>query len=138
MDISYNTCNPTNQNPLKSFVINFQSIMAKKAEFHNLINDHHPDIIFGNETWLSPNVDTAEFLPKEYNIFRQDRSDDYGGVLLTFRSTLNVIEYPLINTHKCEIVAATRMQREQKTIICFIYRLPSTEICLSPELYLNI
>ena len=126
MNISYNTRNPTNQ-LLKSFVINFQSIMAKKAEFHNLINDHHPDIIFGNETWLSPNVNTAEFLPKEYNIFRQDRSDGYGGVLLAFQSTLNVIEYPLVNTYKCEIVAATLMQQEQKTIICSIYRPPATD-----------
>ena len=134
MNISYNTRNPINQ-LLKSFIINFQSIMAKKAEFHNLINDHHPDIIFGNETWLSPNVNTAEFLPKQYNIFRQDRSDGYGGVLLTFRSTLNVTEYPLVNTYKCEIVAATLMQREQKTIIYSIYRPPATDY-LSPESYL--
>jgi len=46
---------------LKSMVINFQSIVAKRAEFHSVINDHHPDIIFGNETWLTPIINTAKF-----------------------------------------------------------------------------
>lgn len=123
----HNSGSLTTQIPLKSFIINFQSIMAKRPEFYNLINDHHPDIIFGTETWLSPNTNTAEFLPREYNIFRQDRPDGYGGVLLAFRNTLKVTEYPLVNTYNCEIVAATLTQQEQKTIICSIYRPTATD-----------
>ena len=69
--------------------------MAKKAEFHNLINDQHPAIIFGSETWLSPSGNTANFFPKGYNFLRLDRCDGYGGVLLAFRNTLNIVEYPL-------------------------------------------
>ena len=120
-DNSHITRIPTNQTPLKSFVINFQSIMAKRAELHNLINGHYPDIIFGCETWLSPDVNTAEFFPGNYNILRRDRFDGYGGVLLASRSTLKVTKYPLANSYECEIVVATVMQGEQKTIICSIY-----------------
>ena len=58
--------------------------MAKRAELHNLINDHHPDIIFGSETWLSSSVNTAEFIPTNYNTLRKDRLDVYGSVLLAF------------------------------------------------------
>ena len=36
--------------------------------------------------WLSLNVNTAEFIPREYNIFRLDRPDTYGGVLLAFKA----------------------------------------------------
>ena len=92
--------------------------MAKRAEFHNLINDHYTDIIFSSKTWLSPSVSTAEFLPKGYNVFRLDRYDGYGGVLLAFRNTLNIVEYPLTNNHKCEIIAATLLHGDYKIIIC--------------------
>ena len=73
-------------------MINFQSIISKRAAFLNLIDDHHPDIIFGTETWLLPIISTAEFLPANYMSFRKDRTDGYGGVLLAFRDTLNVTE----------------------------------------------
>ena len=81
---------------------------------------------FGTETRLSSNINTTEFFPREY-ILRQDRPDGYGGVLLAFQNTLNITEYPLVNTHNCEIAAATQMQQEQKTIMCSIYRLPTTD-----------
>ena len=42
--------------PLKLFVINFHSVLAKRAEPSNLIHKHQPDVIFGTETWLSPNI----------------------------------------------------------------------------------
>ena len=35
---------------LKLFVINLQSIFAKKAELLNLIDNYHPNIIIGSET----------------------------------------------------------------------------------------
>ena len=59
----------TNDIKLNFFVINFQSIISKRAAFLNLIDDHHPDIIFGTETWLSPTISTAEFLPADYMSF---------------------------------------------------------------------
>ena len=101
--------------------------MAKRAELHNLINDHHPDIIFGCKTWLSSSVNTAEFIPTNYNILRKDRLDGYGGVLLAFQNALNITECPLVNMYNCEVIAATLTYGEQKIIICSTYRPPTTD-----------
>ena len=38
--------------------INFQSVMAKKAELHHLIDSTKPDIIIGTETWLHEGIKT--------------------------------------------------------------------------------
>ena len=121
-------------NFLNLFVINFQSIISKRAAFLNSIDDHHPDIIFGTETWLSPTISTAEFLPANYMSFRKDRTDGYGGVLLAFRDTLNVTEYPIDNPNQCEIIACTLKHEKQEIIICSIYRPPSTDTSYLQEL----
>ena len=81
-----------NLTPLKLFVINFQSMLAKRAE---LIHEQQPDVIFGTETWLSPNINSTEFFPTGYSLFRKDQSDGYGGVLLAFKKDLTVIEYQI-------------------------------------------
>jgi len=61
-------------------VINFQGVLAKRAELFNLIHEHQPDAIFGTEMWLSPNINFTEFFPADYSLFWKDRLDGYGGV----------------------------------------------------------
>ena len=63
--------------------------MAKKTSFDNLLHEHNPDIITISETWLKPEVLSSEFLSTDYNIFRRDRPDGYGGVLIAYRNSLN-------------------------------------------------
>ena len=45
---------------------------------------HKPHIIVGTETWLSPNVNNNKVISPEwsYNIYRKDRPDGYGGVMI--------------------------------------------------------
>lgn len=74
--------------------------------------------VFGTETWLSPEINTTEFFPTDYTVFRQDRSDGYGGVLLAFRNILSVTTYPINNTNQCEIIACNLTYRNQKVIVC--------------------
>ena len=126
--------NDIQSNLLNLLVINFQSIISKRAAFLNLIDDHRPDIIFGTETWLSPTISTAEFLPANYMSFRKDRNDGYGGFLLAFRDTLNVTEYLIDNPNQCEIIACTLKHEKQEIIICSIYRPPSTDTSYLQEL----
>ena len=64
---------------LKSLTINFQSILKKKEVFWNLVDEVKPDIIFGCETWLRPEVLSGEFFPADYALYRRDRRDGYGG-----------------------------------------------------------
>ena len=124
----------TNPIPLKLFLINFQSVLAKRAELFNLIHEHQPDVIFGTETWLSPNINSTEFFPAGYSLFRKDRSDGYGGVLLAFKKDLTVIEYEVSNVNECELVACTLNLEDQRVIICSIYRPPSSDISYTKDL----
>ena len=112
-------------------MINFQSIFAKKAELLNLIDNYHP---IGSETWLSSDISSVEFLPADYTVFRRDRSDGYGGVLLAFSDNLNVTENKITNHHECEIVVCTLTYEHQKIIISSIYRPPSTDISYTQNL----
>ena len=106
-------------------MINFQSIFAKKPELLNLIDDYHPNIIIGTETWLSSDISSVEFLPAGYTAFRRDRSDGYGGVLLAFSDNLNVTENMITNYHECEIVACPLLTNTRKSLfLLFIDHLP--------------
>ena len=109
-------------------------MLAKRAELANLTQEEQPDIIFGSETWLSPNINCTEFLPTGYTVFRKDRSDGYGGVLLAFKESLTVTEYHIENKNLCEIIACTLRYGSQKVILCSIYRPPSSDATYLQEL----
>ena len=42
--------------PLRILIMNCQSLKNKKAEIHTIIDSAKPDIIFGNESWLTPDI----------------------------------------------------------------------------------
>ena len=42
--------------PLRILIMNCQSIKNKKAELHTIIDSAKPDIILGNESWLTPDI----------------------------------------------------------------------------------
>ena len=44
--------------------LNIQSILAKKASFDNLMDDYNPDIVAISETWLSSDIPSHEFSPR--------------------------------------------------------------------------
>ena len=75
-------------NQHKTLIINFQSIKNKTADLEVILNNENPDIISGSETWLNPNIYSSEIFNSNYEIFRQDRSDKHGGVLLAIKSSL--------------------------------------------------
>ena len=73
-------------------ILNSQSLVNKTATFGAFIDDHNPDIVTVSETWLSPDISTAEIFPSGYNVFRKDRQDGHGGVLLASRTSLTCYE----------------------------------------------
>ena len=90
-------CNSKLGNALHVVNINFQSVMAKKAELHHLIDSTKPDIIIGTETWLHEGIKTQEFLPDnfDYSVYRSDRktsSDHHGGVLIAVKKGRSVTQ----------------------------------------------
>ena len=68
--------------------INF-SVCANKEEFWCLIDAAKPDVIIGSETWLKPDISYSEIFPPGYHVYRKDRADGYGGVLLGISASLN-------------------------------------------------
>ena len=49
-----------------------------------MISSIKPTIIVGTETWLKPDILNNEIIPDEfdYNIYRYDRNDGHGGVVV--------------------------------------------------------
>ena len=68
------------------------------------VDTHKPDIIFGTESCLSPSISSSEIFPHSYNVYRQDRSDGYGGIFLACHSKL--ISREILLTTWCEVVAS--------------------------------
>ena len=53
------------------------------------IDSSQPDIITGIETWLTKDMNSSEFIPNDFEVFRRDRgSDPHGGVLIACRRSL--------------------------------------------------
>jgi hypothetical protein len=64
------------------------------------------------ETWLKPEKHNSEIMPPNYTIYRNDRNDGYGGVLIGFRSDIISTEY--VNSKNIELVAVKVQLSKQK------------------------
>lgn len=71
---------------LKILNINFQSLKGKVPELQELLEAEKPDILIGTETWLNSDVKSCEIFPANYAIFRKDRPDGCGGVLIAVKN----------------------------------------------------
>ena len=68
---------------------NFQSCKNKVSELEILINTTDPDIIIGNETCLKTDIKSTEIFPPTFNqVYRRDRIDGHGGVLIALKNNL--------------------------------------------------
>ena len=90
--------------PLKILIMNYQSI-NKRAELHTVIDSAKPDIILGNESWLTPDIKNSEIFPDFFDAIRKDRVGDShgGGVFIAFRRDLLCTESPELDAN-CEII----------------------------------
>jgi len=86
--------------------INCRSVNNKIPELHQVIDHVQPDVICLTETWLKPDIHTAEIFPCHYGyqIYRDDRtSDKGGGVLLAVTNNFLSQEQPELKTD-CNII----------------------------------
>ena len=104
-------------------VMNCQSLKCKKAAFNTFVEIHQPDVIIGSESWLSPAIFSSELFPPNYNVYRKDREDGYGGVFIACGRNIFSENLP-INTD-CELVVCRiQLSNLRSLIICSIYRPP--------------
>ena len=80
--------------PLRVLNVNCQSVCPKKGEFQNLINNTSPHIVVATETWLTEGdhkdgeIGEVNKFSSDYNIYRKDRKDGYGGVFVAVTKDL--------------------------------------------------
>lgn len=82
---------------------NSHSIRNKVDSFHKMLEMYCPHVICICETWLTENVSCKI---KTFNIYREDRLDGYGGVLLGVQKSLESIPIKLnMRNKKIEVIA---------------------------------
>ncbi|XP_038049838.1 uncharacterized protein LOC119723314 [Patiria miniata] len=111
---------------LRLLEVNFQSIFSKRAEFWSVLDATKPDVVFGCETWLKPNIANGEVFPPGYDIYRCDRRDGYGGVLLGVHNSLN--SHLITIKSDAEIVAAKIINDNQTIVLASVYRPPKNDL----------
>jgi len=81
-------------------------------------------IVFGTESWLRPEISNSEIFSSNYQIFRQDREDGYGGVFYRFLACQQMT----LNSN-CEMVACNlHFQAINKSlIVASMYRPPNRD-----------
>ncbi|MES9904902.1 MAG: reverse transcriptase family protein [Sedimenticola sp.] len=104
--------------------MNCQSIKNKKPELFSIIDSSKPDIIFGSESWLTPNIANSEIFPENYDAFRKDRNDGHGGVFLAHKKEFVCSATPELQSN-CESVWCKLEIVGCKTLyLCSFYRPP--------------
>ena len=111
---------------LTCLVINCRSLKNKIADIAAVIDEHKPDVILGNESWLNSEITSSEIFPAGYTVFRKNRVDGQigGGVF-------QAIKGDIIATHRvdldtdCEIIwsqCQTAGRRSKSLFIAPFYR----------------
>ena len=112
--------------------------VTKTIELNLFVNEHKPDILVLNETWLKASILDNEILSSDYKIFRLDRSLEThplcptnpskyrrngGGVLIAVRSDIEVVSEFVKLKCNAEILGVELMLDDgKKVIICTCYR----------------
>ena len=78
--------------------VNFQSIKTKQGQLYNVLDSIKPDIIFGTENWIDNSIKDSQIFTTGYNIYRNDRNVNGGGVLLAVRDNLISSPVPELQT----------------------------------------
>ena len=112
------------QHSFRIISLNLQSICAKKASFMNLVDSAKPDIIFGTESWLRPDMHNSEFTPPGYTVIaRRDIQDGYDGVFIMAKSITPCDE--LYTSKQSELVAiSVGRSNNQPLIVAGLCRPP--------------
>lgn len=101
---------------------NCYSVRLAFADLRALVSSLSPDIIFLQETWLSPNV---AFAFPDFHCFRLDRPSGRGGGLLTLLSTRFAHSSSVVHEHMSALsellVVRVRMPGCSPFDVCNVY-----------------
>ena len=112
---------------LSTIVINFQSFFRKRVEFSNLLNDLKIDVVLATETWLGPDIFNSELLLHDYDVFRNDRNPQGGGVFIAVRKELCGEILPFSKDLE-SIFVKINVKGRKSVILGSVYRPPKSPI----------
>ncbi len=81
----------------------------------------------GTETWLRPDIMSSEIFPSIYTVYRKDRQDGYGGVLVAIKNNITSEELK-VDTNTESIFIKLTSQGNKTTILGCLFRPPSSDI----------
>ena len=113
---------------LKTQVINFGSLWAKKDIFEAQLADSEVDVVLACETHLAHGITNSQVLPPNFDAIRRDRNTrGGGGVAIIHKNDLKVTkEY---ESKKTEMIAAkVECQGRRPVIIAAAYRPPDSSL----------
>ena len=77
--------------PLKVLTANVNHFLAKHLELKKFIIDNDIDIVIACETKIDNSVEDAELGLSDFDVYRQDRDLNGGGVLVAVKKTLKSV-----------------------------------------------
>jgi len=99
-------------------------VISKKASFWETIDFYDPPIICGCETWLNSNILNNEILPPSYKVYRNDRADGYGGVLIGVKTNILSDQIdPISHLEVCTVLLC-----QPKILLICAYRPPNADM----------
>jgi len=107
--------------------------MNKRELLWNLVDYRNPEIVCICETWLNPNILNNEVLPPSYKLFRKDRADGYGGILIGVKCNVLSDLVDLSSESEACSVQIQLPHNKQLIIIC-AYRPPYPDLSYQTNL----
>ena len=81
----------------------------------------------GTESWLNPTILNSEIFRPQYNVFRCDRSDGYGGVFSACDSSLSCTQL-LLPTSFEAVACKIQLADKKSLVVLTVYRPPNRDI----------
>lgn len=118
---------------IRLLIINFRSIIHKRAAFHHTLQTYDPDIVIGTETWLTPDIHDSEIFPADSSfnmtIHRKDREDgNHGGVLIATKPGLVATPASELDANSELIWTKIQIQGCRSLFVGAFYRPPSSNV----------
>jgi Reverse transcriptase (RNA-dependent DNA polymerase)/Endonuclease-reverse transcriptase len=128
----------SNKSAIKFLCFNARSLKNRKraADLCAFLDTHSPDVCAINETWLSPDITSHEFVPRDFVVLRKDRlwgKKPAGGVALAIRPHLQPSRVEGLDGG-AEIIWASIKAGGLKLLVGSSYRRPNAEAAYNKEL----
>ena len=115
--------------------INCRSLINKREELENIIEQLMPTFICLTETWFDGSVSVNDYVPEGYKMIRHDRTDDYkqkyaknngGGVAILYRKDIKIQKISSL-TDPLEEILWVRVKTKFSFLLGVVYRASYTD-----------